>query len=92
MSVCKGCGQTITWAKFRSGKNAPFEPLEGGDWVLHRGGKPVKAEHFSAPMSETVEAHRATNNDPFSTTWECHYATCPMGGQFRKPKPAAQPS
>ena len=84
---CRGCGAEVIWVRTTvSNRKMPIdaEPV----WVkIESGGKPFILEDgrcvtgrkvgdaYDEPGAEVVEAH------------ESHFATCPVGGQFRNRKP-----
>ena len=85
MNRCKGCGAEILWVKTVNGGRMPIdaEPVwvriaAGGNTFVRRDGSFVfgtkTGDADDDPAGSFAEAH------------ESHYATCPVGGQFRKPR------
>lgn len=83
-SVCKGCGAEIRWIQLKStGRKMPVDPEPV--WVLPGVGRNT----FIREDGGTVIGSRigdAWDDDPDANTvqaYESHYASCPVGGQFR---------
>lgn len=84
-TFCRGCGAEIIWVKTPQRKRMPIdaEPV----WV-----KLVPHGHtFVRKDGSFVFGERAgdADDDPdsnFIQAHESHYATCPVGGTFRKPR------
>ena len=87
MTNCRGCGAEVIWVKTITGrKKMPLdaEPVRvkvesGGKADFRKDGYVVigriVGDAYDDPEGEVVEAH------------ESHFATCPVGGQFRNRKP-----
>lgn len=86
-SRCRGCGAEVEWIKTAANRRktpVDAEPVRvwvvpGGDTFLRKNGTVVfgrkVGDAFDNQEAEIVEAH------------ESHFATCPVGGQFRNRQP-----
>lgn len=87
-SICRGCGAEVIWIRTVSGSRMPVdaEPvwvkIEAGGYTFVKqdgsivfGRKVGDAYEEEDPDTNMIEAH------------ESHFATCPVGGQFRNRKP-----
>ena len=85
---CRGCGAEVIWVKTILGKRMPIdaEPVwvqlgAGANTFILDDGRIVTGRRIGDayddddPDSNLIEAH------------ESHFATCPVGGQFRNRKP-----
>ena len=90
-SRCSGCGAEVIWIRTAAGKKMPVDadPVwviqapGGKTYMLLDGrcvfGKKVGDAWDDDPDANVIEAH------------ESHFATCPVGGQFRNRKPRTRP-
>lgn len=87
-STCRGCGAEVIWIRTAAGFRMPVdaEPVwikiePGGNTFIREDGSFVfgrrigDAYEEEDPDTELIEAH------------ESHFATCPVGGQFKNRKP-----
>lgn len=85
MAVCRGCGAEIIWVRTPQKKKMPIdvEPVwvklvPHGHTFIRRDGSFIFGERAGDadddPDSNFIQAH------------ESHYATCPVGATFRKPR------
>ena len=84
---CRGCQAEVIWIRTAGARRKmpiDAEPVwirkeSGGDVFLTKSGGVIfgkkVGDAFDDPEAEVVEAH------------ESHFATCPVGGQFRNRKP-----
>ena len=91
---CRGCGAEVIWMKTPMGKKIPVDaepvwiivgcpgrkPFVRGDGSFVFGLKVGDAYEPEDPDSEVVECY------------ESHFATCPVGGQFRNRQPRTRSS
>ena len=87
ITTCRGCGAEVIWVKTAANRRKmpiDAEPVwvkveSGGNTFILADGRCVigrrVGDAFDDPDAEVIEAH------------ESHFATCPMGGQFRNRKP-----
>ena len=87
MNRCRGCGAEVIWVKTAANRRKmtiDAEPVwvkveSGGNTFILKDGRCVigrrVGDAFDDPDAEVIEAH------------ESHFATCPVGGQFRNRKP-----
>jgi hypothetical protein len=88
MKNCLGCGAEVIWVKTITGrKKMPLDaepvwvlPMSGGDTFVREDGSIIFGRKIGDawdddPDVNAIEAH------------ESHFATCPVGGQFRNRKP-----
>ena len=93
MSVCRGCMKEVIWIKtFVGRKPTPVDPEPV--WVkLESGGKPYLQLDGRIVIGRKVgDAYE--DDDPDSNlieAYESHFATCPVGEQFRNRKPRTRP-
>lgn len=84
--VCRGCGKPVIWIRTKQGRKMPVdaEPVD----ILLGGG----TDTFMRADGSVVTGRRigdAWDDDPDANVvqvFESHFATCPVGGQFRKRK------
>ena len=86
---CRGCGAEILWIKTAADRRRM--PVDGEPvWVkLEAGGKPYFRRDGSTVIGRIV-GDAYDDDDPDANLIEAfvsHYATCPVGGQFRNRKP-----
>ena len=87
-STCRGCGAEVIWIRTLSGSRMPIDPEPvwvkqepGGDTFVRKDGSLIFGRRIGDayddedPDSNLIEAH------------ESHFATCPVGGQYRHRKP-----
>ena len=85
---CRGCGAEVLWIRMQTTRRkmpVDAEPVwvlqvTGGDTFLRKDGTVV----FGRKIGD------AWDDDPDTELIECyesHFATCPVGGQFRNRKP-----
>ena len=90
-SRCRGCGAEVIWIRTGMGKKMPVDPEPV--WVLQETG----GDSYVMPDGSLVTGRRigdAWDDDPDANVVECyvsHFATCPVGGQFRNRKPRTRP-
>ena len=87
-SRCRGCGAEIAW--IRTAGNRRKTPVDAEPvWVLiEAGGDVFLRKDGSAVFGRKVGD--AWDDDPDANVIECyesHFATCPVGGQFRNRQP-----
>lgn len=84
---CKACGAEVIWIRMRiSGKKMPAdaEPV----WVLLSAGTDSFVQ-LDGTMIIGRKVGDAWDDDPDANVveaYESHFATCPVGGQFRERK------
>ena len=87
-SVCRGCGAEVIWIRMKASRRkmpADAEPV----WVLPGAG----TDTFVTRDGGIIVGQRigdAWDDDPDANAVECyisHFATCPVGGQFRNRAP-----
>jgi len=87
-SICRGCGEEIIWMQTAAGNRMPVdaEPV----WIrLRSGGNTFVRKDGSIVFGEKV-GDAYDDDDPDTNlmeVFESHFATCPVGGQFRNRKP-----
>ena len=92
-SICRGCGAEVRWIRTQANRRkmpVDAEPVwvllcSGGDSFVRADGSIV----FGRKIGD------AWDDDPDANVIECyesHFATCPVGGQFRIRKPRTRPS
>ena len=76
---CKGCGAEIDWILTRDGKNMPVDPEpvfvavdEGRDVFVTDYGEVIRGREVPA------------NTGSGEVAFVSHWATCPVGGNFRR--------
>lgn len=85
---CRGCGAEVIWIRTKAERRKmPVDaepvwvlPMSGGDTFLRKDGSIV----FGRKIGD------AWDDDPDANVIECyesHFATCPVGGQFRNRAP-----
>ena len=88
-SVCRGCGAEVIWIRTAANRRktpADAEPVwvlqcSGGDTFLRKDGTIV----FGRKIGDAYD-----DPDPDANVieaYESHFATCPVGGQFRNRSP-----
>ena len=89
---CNGCGAEIIW--IRTQENRRKMPVDAEPvWVI-----PAPGNSFVTADGRIVVGRKigdAWDDDPDTNiieVYESHFATCPMGGQFRNRKPRTRPS
>lgn len=91
-SRCSGCGAEVIWIRTKAtGRKAPAdsEPV----WILPGGGNTFLTEDGGIVTSRKIGD--AWDDDPDANViqaYESHFATCPVGGQFRNRQPRRRPS
>ena len=85
---CRGCGAEVEWIRARGTRRkmpVDAEPV----WVLlESGGDTFVRKDGSIVIGRKIGD--AWDDDPDANVIECyesHFATCPVGGQFRKRQP-----
>jgi len=74
MTKCRSCGKEIVFAVMASsGKKAPFERDDAGEWVLING---TASHQGKAPAHQPAE-----NTVP---RWTSHFARCAYASTWRK--------
>ena len=92
-SICRGCGAEVRWIRTQANRRkmpVDAEPVwvllcSGGDSFVRADGSIV----FGRKIGD------AWDDDPDANVIECyesHFATCPVGGQFRNRAPRTRPS
>ncbi len=75
-SKCKKCPKSIVFATtYSTGKVAPFELDENGEWKIEGG----IAKHIGPPAQQLE-----LGAEPGPTRWTSHFARCPAADQFRR--------
>lgn len=86
-SICRGCGEEIIWMQTAAGNRMPVdaEPV----WIrTEPGGNTfVKKDGTIAFGRKIGDAYEAAEGETLLEVWESHFATCPVGGQFKNRKP-----
>lgn len=91
INQCRGCGAEVIWIKTTANRRkmpVDAEPV----WVLPESG----GDTFVQKDGSIVFGRRigdAWDDDPDANVLECyesHFATCPVGGQFRNRRPRAR--
>ncbi len=92
LSCCRGCGKEVIWIRTSvTGRKMPVdaEPV----WVLLcPGGNSFVRKDGSIVFGKKIGD--AWDDDPDANVIECyesHFATCPVGGQFRNRQPRTRP-
>ena len=90
-STCRGCGAEVIWIRTAAGFRMPVdaEPV----WIReeHGGNTFVKKDGTIAFGRKIGDAYEAEEGDNLAEVFESHFATCPVGGQFRNRKPRTRP-
>ena len=88
ISRCRGCGAEVLW--IRTAGNRRKTPVDAEPvWVLQQAG----GDTFLQKDGGVVFGRKigdAWDDDPDANVIECyesHFATCPVGGQFRNRQP-----
>lgn len=92
-SICRGCGAEVRWIRTQANRRkmpVDVEPVwvllcSGGDSFVRVDGSIV----FGRKIGD------AWDDDPDANVIECyesHFATCPVGGQFRNRAQRTRPS
>jgi hypothetical protein len=83
MSHCRSCGAPIRWAKTLNGKAIPLDaqPTSAGNIVLHDTGDPNAPKARVLAGADLFDARTAG-----AELWLSHYATCPDGQKWRRPR------
>lgn len=93
MNKCRGCGEEVIWMKTPAGKKMPVDPEPVWIEIGGRGQKPFIRKDGSFVFGRKVgDAYE--NEDPDSNlveAYESHFATCPVGGEFRNRQPRTRP-
>jgi len=90
---CRGCGAEVIWMKTPERRKMPVdaEPV----WVkLENGGKTFIRRDGTFVFGRKV-GDAYDDEDPDTNlieAYESHFATCPVGGQFRNRQPRQRPS
>ena len=84
-SVCRGCGKPVIWIRTTAGRKMPVDAE--GVWIRldPDGDSFVTADGnitFGKKIGDAWEGEEKT-----ALVFESHFATCPVGGQFRNRKP-----
>ena len=85
---CSGCGAEILWIRTAgTGKKMPVNaepvwvlPMSGGNTFVRGDGSIVIGRRIGDAWDDDPDAN-------VIEAYESHFATCPMGGQFRNRKP-----
>lgn len=83
MSHCRSCAAPIRWAKTLNGKAIPLnaEPDPAGNIALKDTGDP------NAPLARVLAGADLFDARTAGTElWLSHYATCPDGQKWRRPR------
>ena len=74
MTRCRSCGKEIVFARMAtSGKSAPFERDEAGEWIVVDG---VASHQGKAPENQPTEST--------VPRWTSHFARCAQAASWRK--------
>lgn len=77
-TLCKSCSASIVFAiMYTSGKNAPFERDDRGEWILENG----NAKHIGPPPAQP---DMFRGEEP--ARWTPHFARCPQASSWRRKK------
>ena len=82
-SVCRGCGKPVIWIRTKQGRKMPVDAE--GVWIL----LDPKGDSFVTADGTITFGRKigdAWDDDPDANAvlvFESHFATCPVGGQFR---------
>ena len=86
-NVCRGCGAEVFWARTPQGRKMPLdvEPVwiritAGGKLYLRKDGTFVQGEKIGDAWDDDPDAN-------VIEAYESHFATCPVGGDFRNRAP-----
>lgn len=75
---CRSCRTPIVFAKsYTTGKTAPFEKDDAGEWVLENG----VAKHVGP-----VPAQLELGGEQPPQRWTSHFARCPQAERWRNPR------
>lgn len=75
---CRSCGASIVFAiMYTSGKNAPFQRDDAGEWVLENG----VAKNIGRPPAQP---DMFAGEQP--TRWTSHFARCEQASSWRRKK------
>ena len=88
---CQGCGAEILFIRTVSRARMPVnaEPV----WIrLKPGGYTFVRKDGSFVFGEKAGDADDDQSASFVEAYESHYATCPVGGAFRKPRQRRRPS
>ena len=87
---CRGCGKEILWIWTKGGMKMPVDPEPvwvlketGGDTFVTRDGRII----IGRKIGDAWDGPEAMVEECFVS----HFATCPVGGQFRNRKPRTRP-
>lgn len=88
--ICQGCGAEVLWVRTSAGARMPIdaEPV----WIRTDMGHNtfVRTDGSFAFGMKAGDA----DDDPagaFAEVHESHFATCPVGGKFRRPRERKRP-
>ena len=90
INVCRGCQAEVIWIRTPDGKKMPIdaEPV----WVkVEAGGKTFIREDGSFVFGRKIGDAYDSQDGTVVEAHESHFATCPVGGQFRNRKPRTRP-
>ena len=84
---CKSCGAAVVWARFDSGKSAPFELDAEGSWLLTYSSSEgfVGVEKYDPQTEEALDTASAMM--PIDLVWRratIHFARCPDADKWRR--------
>lgn len=86
-SVCQGCGAEVIWIKTKAtGRKMPVDPEPV--WILPGGRDSFVEKDGGIVFGKKIGD--AWDDDPDANViqaFESHFATCPVGGQFRNRAP-----
>lgn len=89
---CRGCGAEVIWMKTPAGRKMPVDPEPvwveigwRGPAFLRKDGEFV----FGRKVGDAYETEDTDSN--LVEAYESHFATCPVGGEFRNRQPRNRP-
>ena len=91
---CRGCGAEVIWIKSTTSRRkipCDAEPV----WVLQENGGNVFIRKDGSALFGRKIGDAYDDQDPDSNlleVYESHFATCPVGGQFRNRAPRTRAS
>lgn len=77
---CRSCSASIVFAiMYTSGKNAPFQRDDQGEWILEAG----IAKHIGPPP---VQPDMFARKEDEPARWTSHFSSCPNASEWRGKK------